>query len=109
MRRPERGPPPELIDRTLARRGGHYGGGQSGLVVERWHETRDGPRQERLARAGGSNEQQTVATGEGDLEASASVDLPAHLPQIRHGTSGGFRRSRRRCLGLPDELDPWRR
>ena len=83
MRRPERRPAPELRERALAGGRRDDRDRQRRVVVERRQQTRDGPRQQRLARPRRPDQQQAVAAGQGDLERPARLRLAADLGQVR--------------------------
>ena len=96
MRRAERRPATELADRPLAGGRRDDRDRQRGRVVERRQQPGDRPREERLADARRSGEQQPVAAGQRDLERRAA---PRAWP--RTSARSGHRHVRR-ALGRPD-------
>jgi len=78
-------PATELGDRAFTRSRGDDGRRECISITERRQEPRDGPCQERLARARRSDEQQAMAAGQGDLEPAPCLDLATDLAQVRAG------------------------
>lgn len=105
-------PAAQGMDRSFAGSRGDHSDGQGGRIVERWQQSWDRPREEGLAGARRTQEEQAVPAGQGDLERPPRLRLAANLGKIRDPAFAQARRrrfvrriSRRRTL---HELDPRR-
>jgi len=100
------------VDRTLAGGRRDHRGGECGHIVEWRKKPGDRSGQQRLTRPGWTHEQQTVSTGQRDLERATGPGLAANLGQVRDAPSDRRRLGRAGCAvagaGLP-QLDPRRR
>jgi len=89
VRGPEWSGPDETEDGTLAGRRRHDRGRERRGIVQRRQQARDRPRQEGLPSARRSDNQEPMATGQGDFQGTARLGLAADLGQVRHGSRQG--------------------
>ena len=112
MRRAEWRLAPQFADRALAGRRGDDGRREGRGIVERWQERRDRPREQGLARARWSDQEQAVSAGQGDLQTTPRLALTADLAEVRGRSAFGADhprcRRRRHSTIRFDQLDAGR-
>ena len=83
MRRPERPPPPDLAAAKLTRHRSHHRDFQRFRRLQRWQDSRQARRQQRLAGARRPAHQQVVPAGRGDFEGALGDLLALDLRKVR--------------------------